>query len=302
MTSQLSWPLGQELIFSRLLECYRSAKLPPVLLLWGKKGIGKSQFIKRLAAMLFCDLKNACGKCPSCHMAFNGSHTDVLILDEDSSVLKVEHAKSVSEHLDYKAPSARVVLISDVDRMTEQGVNRLLKTLEETPPETYVIMSSSRIDLLLTTLKSRAVKIQIYPPSVAELKIWAKERCPEISDNEFEELASMAGNSPGLILDLVEQKASESFTEILQQGNPQILLNKLESHMKESGINAIETINHLEFALNQIYKQKLENMWSAAGLRERRLALRNVRQMAVKKKVSLNALSAAEGIALANLI
>lgn len=302
MTNQLKWPLGQDLIFSRMSECFRVSKLPPVLLFWGKKGIGKSQFIKRLAAMFYCDSKNACGHCPSCHMAFSGSHPDVLVLDEESSVLKVEHAKLVSEHLEYKAPSARLVLISDVDRMTEQGVNRLLKTLEETPPDTYVMMSSSRIDLLLTTLRSRSVKIQIYPPSFEDLKIWANERSLELSDAEFKELAMMAGHSPGLMLDLMERQGSGVFTEVLQQRNPQIILNKLESYVKESGINATDTVNQIEFSLNQIYKQDLEQLWPASGLRERRLALRKVRQMAVKKKVSLNALSAAEGIALATLI
>jgi len=302
MGNEIIWPLGHDLIFNRLLELYRSNKMPPVMLLWGKKGIGKSMLLKRIAAMIYCDSQNACGTCASCHMAVNGQHNDVLILNEEVSILKVDDSKSVSDHLAYMALSARIVIISDVDRMNEHAVNKLLKTFEETPRQAFVIMSSSRIDSLLPTLKSRSVKIQVSPPQSNELFLWARQKVSDISDQELEYQCAMAGNSPGVLLDLLKREGTEQLITILEEQHIQDKVQKLERYIKESGIDAATMVDEMEFALNKIYRREFKPGCSISGIRERRVALKNVRDMAVKRKVSLNTLSAAEGIALATLI
>ncbi|MEI8025351.1 MAG: AAA family ATPase [Pseudomonadota bacterium] len=303
MTSRYIWPKGQEQIFERLKPLVLESRLSQVLIVYGKHGIGKATFLKRLAALMYCDEKSACGACPSCNMVISGLHPDVFLVDSAEKQLKVDHAKDVSEHLSYTAKQARVVIIEDIDRMNEQGVNRLLKVLEEPPEDSYVIMSTSRLDALLPTLKSRALKFLIAAPSKSDIRNWIQESKIDLKELDFEDLCLRAGNSPGVILELLERENDKRFTALLQEKNPQLLVGQIERFIKECGYNAKDVVTEMEYALNLYYREclgreQLGRSFSLQGIMDRRASLKKLRYFAVQKKISLNALSALESVLL----
>ncbi len=296
MISRYFWPKGQEQIFERLKPLVLESRLSQVLIVYGKHGIGKATFLKRLAALMFCDETSACGECPTCHMVISGLHSDVFLVDNVEKQLKVDHAKDISEHMSYTSNQARIVIIEDIDRMNEQGVNRLLKVLEEPPEDAFVFMSTSRLDALLPTLKSRALKFLIAAPSKGDLRSWIEEKKIDLKGLDFDELCLRAGNSPGVILELLERENDKRFTALLHEKNPQVLVGQIERLVKECGYNAKDVVTEMEYALNHYYREHLGHSLPLQGIMDRRDSLKKLRYFAVQKKISLNALSALESV------
>ena len=300
MSDQIKWPKGQDEVFFRLKHLLSNLTLSPVILVHGRRGIGKSKFLKRLAALIYCDHQSACGACPACHMVTSGTHPDVWLVNEVEGQLKVEDAKELAEHLSYTAKSARVVVFEDVDRMNEQAINRLLKLFEEPPEDTYIFMSTSRMDALLPTLRSRALKILMPPPSKSQVEEWLKEDAIEVVSGEFEELFRRSGASPGMMLELIDRKNDSRLYELIREDNPQVLIPKIEQLVKESGYSAGDVVREMEYSLNRYYRDNLGSNISFRGCVDRRKALKQIRFLAIQKKVALNALSAAESLLLAD--
>lgn len=134
----------------------------------GEEGIGKNIFAKEFAKMILCtgQEKRPCGKCKSC-MEFNGeSHPDFMqIIPEDGKTIKIEQVRFMQEKTQEKpvTSSKKVYLISQADTMTREAANSLLKTLEEPPEYVVIILTTSNESKILTTIKSRCMKIHFEP-------------------------------------------------------------------------------------------------------------------------------------------
>jgi hypothetical protein len=292
------WPKGQEHLLEKLGPLVLASKLAPVVLIYGKRGIGKSKFLGRLASLLFCESRSACGVCGSCNMVVSGIHPDVLIVDPLEKQLKVENAKEISEHLSYTSSRARVVLVEDVDRMNEQGVNRLLKVLEEPPEDAFVMMSTSRLDALLPTLRSRALKLLMKAPSEKDIECWVKENKIDLKGLNLQDLCKRAGHSPCVILEILDRVEDNKFSNLLHEKNSQVIVSKGEKLMKEFGYTAKDVVTEMEYALNLYYREMKCGDMSLQGIYDRRNSLKRLRLFAIQKKISLNALSALESVLL----
>ena len=134
----------------------------------GEEGIGKNLFAKEFSKMISCtgQEKRPCGKCKSC-MEFNGeSHPDFMqIIPEDGKTIKIEQVRFMQEKTQEKpvTSSKKVYLISQADTMTREAANSLLKTLEEPPEYVVIILTTSNESKILTTIKSRCMKIHFEP-------------------------------------------------------------------------------------------------------------------------------------------
>lgn len=292
------WPRGQDYLLESLEPLAKKSKLAPVIMIYGKRGIGKSKFLGRLAALFFCETRSACGVCGSCHMVVSGIHPDVLLVDPHERQLKVEHAKEIAEHLSYTSSRARVVLVEDIDRMNEQGVNRLLKVLEEPPEDAFVFMSTSRLDALLPTLRSRALKLLMKAPSEKDLEHWVKESKIDLKGQNFPDLCKRAGHSPGVILELLDRVEDNKFSNLFHEKNSQAIVANGEKLMKEFGYTAKDVVTEMEYALNLYYRESKGGDISLQGIYDRRNSLKRLRYFAIQKKISLNALSALESVLL----
>lgn len=154
-------------------------RLTATLLFVGPEGIGKRQFALTLAKLANCrnpktSLLDCCDRCPSCFRIDQGSHGDVKLLEPEppSFTIKIEPAREFSADIQYRPFEGRqrFFIIDQADRLREGTANALLKTLEEPPPTSTVILITERPAALLPTISSRVQRLNFARASMVEME------------------------------------------------------------------------------------------------------------------------------------
>ncbi len=146
----------------------------PVVLLSGPKGVGKKLLFDSWAQDYLCqEAFTACGVCFSCKQVSSKDHSFMYIAPLDKKSIGVDEAKEVASFLRLKKDEheKRVVILSDIQRMTPQAANKMLKFIEELPERTLFIMSVPTIDLVLPTIRSRALHLKAKPLELEEVML-----------------------------------------------------------------------------------------------------------------------------------
>ncbi len=143
-----------------------SGKTPHAYLFSGPLGVGKHTTARILAAALNCteSADDACGQCNSCRKIEKDVHPDVfeVTFPEGKKNIPVDSIRELEARLALRPHEgrAKVVIVDPADRMTEAAANALLKTLEEPKPERYLILITSRLSVLLPTVRSRCQSVR----------------------------------------------------------------------------------------------------------------------------------------------
>lgn len=178
-------------------------------LLSGPESVGKWSFAKEVAKRIVCKQKSTgavCGNCSGCLRFDSGSHPDVAIVDavaQGDRGLGVEEARErVVEAFRLKPHDApmRVVLVNDADRMEPAAQNAILKTLEEPPARSLLLLIARDASLLLETVVSRCFLLRFSTVSDAEFEAWLRSR--DYKETKITKILSVAGGAPGRALDL----------------------------------------------------------------------------------------------------
>jgi DNA polymerase-3 subunit delta' len=163
----------QKALFSSLVE---RNKLPHALMFSGPKGVGKATLAFELVKNLFCAKKMVCGTCRPCRNLASGTHPDFTLVKTETSI-KIDELRAIRKEV-YEPPydaDVRVILIDDADLMTREAANALLKTLEEPPPSNLFILVTSREQDILTTIRSRCMRIGFGPLSTGAVALYLQE-------------------------------------------------------------------------------------------------------------------------------
>ncbi|HUW97480.1 MAG TPA: DNA polymerase III subunit delta' [Acidiferrobacter sp.] len=174
MVTLLSW---QQQAWEELPD---NSALAHALLISGPSGIGKKVFAHRLAMRLVCEEGSGCGVCRACRFAAAGNHPDVLIVspEEGKTEITVDSARSLNQFLaltPHMAPR-RVALIDAADRLNRSAANAILKTLEEPPAESFLLLVSNAPNRLLPTIRSRCQLLPLMKPERAVALDYLKKR------------------------------------------------------------------------------------------------------------------------------
>lgn len=160
---------------AKLRAALRGSRLHHAYLIAGSPGAGVAELASRFAEALLCpNDPEGCGVCSACDRARRGLHADLLRagLDREagSKEVKVEAIRALCAGLQLKASEGgrKVGMLADADRMSASAQNALLKTLEEPPPGTVLILACEAEERLLPTVRSRCVRIALRPPSRSE--------------------------------------------------------------------------------------------------------------------------------------
>lgn len=141
----------------------------------GPPGSGRSHVALAFAALLMCDGDElGCGKCANCRAVLEArSHTDLVFIQPQELSITVDTAREVIRRAATYPTVApwRVVIFDNADRMVDSASNALLKTVEEPPERTVIIMCAPSADPedFSQTLRSRCRHLYIPSPSVEEI-------------------------------------------------------------------------------------------------------------------------------------
>ena len=157
----------QESLWAKVSQDRLEVRLHHALLLVAAPGSGKRHFARLLAQRLLCQQSGvyACGKCKTCQLLNVGNHPDLRWLSpsEKSRIIPVDAVRDLNEFLLLTPNLARskVAVVESAESMNTYAANSLLKTLEEPPAGTYIILLSHRIETLLPTIRSRCRMIHL---------------------------------------------------------------------------------------------------------------------------------------------
>src|SRR5205823_8856542 len=164
------------------------ARWPHALLLTGREGIGKRTFALELARSLLCEDGAgdgfACGVCASCRYVQAGQHPDLRVVEpvevDDDNVatpslwITIAHVRALIDwaQLTSHRHVAKVAVIVPAERMNVAAANALLKTLEEPPPGTYLILVAHQSGRLAATVRSRCQRLLAPMPDESMATEW----------------------------------------------------------------------------------------------------------------------------------
>lgn len=214
--------LGHEATVAELRRVIAAERVPAAVLLLGPAGIGKRALADALAARLLCTAgtDDVCGVCPQCTRVAAGTHPDlrVVVRDADRKDVRTEQIRELTRWLSLTPLMAgrKVGIVDGAHEVNEHGQNALLKTLEEPPGRTVLILTASAPSLLLPTVRSRCRQVRLDPLPAALVRRIIEAHGTE--PGEAEVLASLADGSPGRALALAgpdEQQARRTVLEIL---------------------------------------------------------------------------------------
>ena len=179
----------------------RTDHLPHAILLSGVDGIGKGDFANLLADSLLCEQITgkgfACGRCTSCKLKKSGAHPDYKQVDlpDGKQQIPVSAIRELTDFLVLSRSygSYRVVVINAADKMNINAANSLLKSLEEPPPKTVIILVVDQLSRLPVTVRSRCQIMTMNKPDYEVALQWLVQQDLECS---AEKILSLADSKP----------------------------------------------------------------------------------------------------------
>ena len=257
---------------SRIKELLRgyciSGKIPHALLLAGVAGLGKTALAREFFKAMNCAVStgDACGTCASCLKTISDTHPDLVVVNPEARWIKVDDIREVLADIGLKPFEARVkcILIEPAESLNMESANALLKTLEEPPDHTVIILVSHRPKLLLPTVVSRCQLIRFTEEEERGARSLDGDEMigdSEGSDSIRRELVGLlAGGDPALLAkkyfdqegwDLLPEvlgKAESVVRDImvLRLGSDRLMNEELRQvNLRHAGLSEIDEIRDL---------------------------------------------------------
>ncbi len=254
--------IGQEKAVNILFRTIERERIPSSYLFAGESGIGKKFTAINLAKILNCQSRgqgaegtpsltlpprgrglrwggDCCDECSSCRKIDFGVHPDFLLITPHSGQIRIEEIRAIDDTLSLKSFEGKwkIVIVDEAHMMNSYAANAFLKTLEEPPRESLIILISSNADRLPDTIRSRCSRLNFTPLSddacriVLEKAISNKSASPssppprggrvregvKAPDYRISTLVRLSMGRPGLAIsgDLIEER--KWFLELCQE-------------------------------------------------------------------------------------
>lgn len=245
--------VGQDRAVEFFRNSVNSNKLAHAYLFLGPEGVGKTYLAKNLAKFLNCEnptkeaylAKDCCDSCISCRKIEDFNYPDVFWIEpEKSRKISIDAVRFLQREISLTPYEARykVFIILEAHCMTEEAANSLLKTLEEPPKYSLIILTSDNLSGLLPTIISRCQIIKFSLINQQGLEEILSQRY-KIKGKDVHFLAAQAEGRIGQALMLRDQG-------ILTKKN-RLIDRVCHSYRRDSCVDIFDVKNKRELA-NQI--------------------------------------------------
>jgi DNA polymerase-3 subunit delta' len=166
--------IGQEHAVRVLQKALTGSRLAQAYLFHGPSGVGKRLAAWQFTKALYClsTDADACDTCVACRKITAGNHPDVTLLAPDDTTIKIEQVRTIQYRLSYKPYEEQrtTVIIDGCEYLTPPAANALLKTLEEPPAGTLLLLLTGNREALPLTIVSRCQLVPFRPLAPPHLR------------------------------------------------------------------------------------------------------------------------------------
>jgi DNA polymerase-3 subunit delta' len=251
------------------------------MLFTGPEGIGKRTFAVALAQALLCERSeptrlDPCGKCPSCLQVEADTHPDVLFVrrPEERQDLPIAVIRKLCLDLGMKPMrgSRRVAIVDDADELNEEAANAFLKTLEEPPPGSVLILIGTAAELQLDTIVSRCRVVRFDPLPESELALLLRDQGLAESPADAARLARMGEGSVTRARGLANPELTAFRRELIDAVcaptgfDAPGLGRKLDAFAREAGKESVQHRARASFLVGELAWLFRGTLWQTAGV------------------------------------
>jgi DNA polymerase III subunit delta' len=163
----------QPKVTKMLLNSYEKDRLAHAYLFEGEKGTPKLDLAIDFAKLLYCEAPvKPCNNCISCMRIDHRNHPNIILIEPDGNTLKKEqilylqkeYAKTNLEE------GPKVYIIDQIDKMSVNASNSILKFIEEPLEDTYTILITDQVHQILPTIISRCQLLSFQPIDTKQLR------------------------------------------------------------------------------------------------------------------------------------
>lgn len=208
--------LGNEELIKHFKNAIKLNKVSHAYIINGEKGMGKKTIASAFALELQCESNEyrPCMQCRSCSQMSSGNHPDVIMVthEKPNSIGVEEIRTQVNNSITIRPYSSpyKIYILDEADKMTPQAQNSILKTIEEPPEYAIVILLTTNTEMLLPTILSRCILLNIRPLDGGTVKQYLNNKT-KLSEYETNIIVAFSNGNLGKAIRLA---SSERFMQL----------------------------------------------------------------------------------------
>ncbi len=168
-------------VFNLFRHGAEAGRLPHAYLVIGDPSGAALTFAEKICSYLVCssDGERPCGVCPPCHRVAGQTHFDIFRIEPEkkSRIISVDAMRELMRKMRQTSFEGgwKVGIVLFADCLKEEAANAFLKTLEEPPPKTLLLLLTDSPQALLPTIRSRCQQLSLLGRQVKEQESWTEE-------------------------------------------------------------------------------------------------------------------------------
>ena len=232
--------IGYQNVITQLNGAANSGRIAGAYLFSGEQGVGKETIALYFAGLILCENSSEevkpCKDCRACRKIESLNHPDLQIIRPEGSQLKIDQIREMQQQISYQPLEGprKIYIIANAEKMNVYTANSLLKTLEEPPASSTIILLTENLNAMLPTIRSRSQILTLYPLSTDELASALVDSF-SINKENATNAALLSRGFVGKAITLIEKGIhdSQEIPEILEETDTMAAFRLAEQFQKD---------------------------------------------------------------------